>query len=66
MLGVGVMVADRPRPPDARVKRDEDLLRKADELVDLAKEVRDDMRRVTTLYEERQYGVNPEKRPDVQ
>lgn len=46
--------------PGANRRRSEELLRKADELVALAIEVRDGMRRVTSLYEEREYGTAPE------
>jgi hypothetical protein len=45
----------------ANRRRSEELLRKANELVALAIEVRDGMRRVTSLYEEREYGTAPER-----
>lgn len=61
MQAVGVMVLDRSRgtPDDeaAERRRSAELLKKADDLVDLAVEVRDDLKRVTTLYEEREYGT---------
>lgn len=54
------MEHERGMPPSDAPMVDKDLLKKADDLVDLAVEVRNRMRRITELYEEREYGTKPE------